>query len=210
MEKKLKVFHAAGMFNYSNWFGPKTYVNSVEEADVVVFEGGTDVNPVYYGEKAHPQTDKPDIARDEKESTYFVKAVALGKKIVGVCRGSQLTCVLSGGRLVQHQAGQGYTHDMITYKGNTVLTTSTHHQAQFPHEMVEGEDYKLIAWTEGLSSHHLDGEGKEMNPPKEAEIVFYPKTNALAIQGHPEYMADDEKFISFYKNLLDDFLNDKL
>lgn len=57
--------------------------------------------------------------------------------------------------------------------------------------MVEGEDYELLAWTDGMLSYHLDGNGKEMNPNrkfKEAEIVYYPKTKALAIQGHPEIM----------------------
>ncbi len=213
MQKKLKIYHPngwqGGWSHYTNWMGERELVNSLDEADLVLFAGGTDVESVHYNEPAHPRAEYPDRERDKTEIAIYKDAIKLGKKIVGVCRGSQLTSVQAGGRLVQHQGGQDYIHKMKTSDGSTVLTTSTHHQAQYPFEMKEGEDYKLLAWTEGLSSFHYDGEGNEMNPEKEAEVVYYPKINALAIQGHPEDL-DSEEDLKYFKNLLNKLLEGTL
>jgi hypothetical protein len=52
--------------------------------------------------------------------------------------------------------------------------------------------YEIIAHSTYFRSNtYLDGDNKEIDIPKdflECEIVYYPNTNSLAIQGHPEMM----------------------
>lgn len=190
---EVKIYHATPWYNYSSWIKGVKIAHTVEEADVVMFCGGTDFFAGRYGEKQHPAAERPDHARDERESALFKQAVALNKKIIGICRGSQLVCALNHGRLVQHQPNPAYIHPIKTYDGKEIMITSTHHQAQFPFNLKPEVDFKLLGWTKGLLKFHEDGEEKEMNPPYEAEVVYYPKTKALAIQGHPEMMRRSER-----------------
>jgi gamma-glutamyl-gamma-aminobutyrate hydrolase PuuD len=198
---------------YGKWIKESKLVNTMEEADLVVFTGGEDVDPSMYNEK-HGKFTSSNIRRDVKEMAEFEKANELKKPIIGICRGAQLSCVLSGGRLVQHQNNPEYIHGLVTHdKRADIRITSTHHQAQFPYEL-PNEEYKLLAWTEGLSKVHLDGEDKEISPEPfaEAEIVYYPKTRALGIQGHPESMSRGAhpKTFEFLDELVDKLVNNKL
>lgn len=212
----MKIFLANGWNHYANWLDGDI-VNNIEEADLVIFEGGEDVDPKTYGEKHGKWTDS-NIERDIREEALFRKAVKLEKKILGICRGSQLICALSGGKLVQHQPNPHFIHFIITSTGDMINITSTHHQAQFPFLMEEGVDYKLLAWTEGMLDFHLGGNNKEMNGGKykEAEIIYYPKTKALAIQGHPEMMKREKHSETFkyldglIKNLMEENQNERV
>ena len=83
----MKIFHAQGWNDYSNWIPNRIIVNKLEDADLLLLEGGTDVDPARYGEKRGKFTDIPDIKRDEEEINLFKKAVSLGIPILGICRG---------------------------------------------------------------------------------------------------------------------------
>lgn len=194
----VKIYHASPWYHYSNWIKDGIVVNTVKEADLVLFCGGTDVFAGRYGEKAHPSAEYPDHRRDEKEVALFKKAVSLGIPTLGICRGSQLLCVMNHGKLVQHQPNPQYIHNVSTYDGLEFPITSTHHQAQYPFNLTPNVDYKVLAYTEGLCTFHEDGEENEMNPAVEAEVVYYPKTRALAIQGHPEAL-DKDKYPDTFK-----------
>lgn len=212
MVKEVKIYHATPWYEYSNWINNRVIVDNVEDADIVLFCGGTDVYAGRYGEKSHPYAEHPDHARDEKESLLFKKAVALNKKILGICRGSQLICVMNHGKLVQHQDNPQYIHDIITHDGLSIPITSTHHQAQFPFNLVEGQDYKILAWTNGLSKFHQGQDKEELNPPVEVEIAYYPNTKALAIQGHPESLNKEaySKTFQWLDKQIELLLTDKL
>lgn len=112
---------------------------------------------------------------------------------------------MSGGRLVQHQQNPLYKHNIRTFDDNIIEITSTHHQAAYPFDMKDNE-YHVLGWTEGISKYHEDGMEEEMNPPKECEIVYYPGTRCLGIQGHPEMMRDTHPTIGYLRDLLDKFL----
>src|SRR5690606_21563822 len=130
--------------------------------------------------------------------------------LIGICRGSQLLCALHpDGKLVQHQANPAHHHEMLTHDGRCLVITSSHHQAQYPFDM-DKEDYKLLAWTTDTSPFHLDGNEKEMNPQKECEIVFYPRTRALAIQGHPEWMDMQSDTVTYLRQMLNNHLENKI
>ena len=210
-DKKLKIYHVQGWTEYSNWVENKEIVDNIEDADLVWFEGGSDVWPAMYDENIHPTTGF-DKQRDLYEKKIYETAKELNIKCWGTCRGSQFLCVMSGGKLVQHQNNPSFIHPINTYKENIILASSTHHQAQFPYNLSK-EEYKILGWTENMLPFHQGGDREELNPEKECEIVYYPKTDCLGIQMHPEMLYPDEKYketIEFCRELLNDFMNNKL
>lgn len=214
MKNKRKIFVVGGSNNYANWMEGEL-TGKMIEADLVVFTGGEDVSPSLYGESAHRYTHF-NIHRDLREQKVFEQAVGLKKHIIGICRGSQFSCVMSGGKLVQHQQNPSFLHDIFTYDGRELEITSTHHQAQFPWNLPKDE-FKLLGFSVGLSSFHEDGNQKELlgAADRECEIVYYPKTRALAIQGHPEMMFESDykrrdKTIEWLQALLDKHMNDSI
>jgi putative glutamine amidotransferase len=168
----------------------------MEEADLVIFSGGEDVDTGLYHAERHPMTSCNPF-RDKREKLEFQEAHKLGKPMLGVCRGSQFLCVMAGGVLVQHQENPTFIHPITTTMGMDILVTSTHHQAQFPW-ILQPEEYKVMGWSMGVSKFHQEGGGHEMvidAAPilnREVEVCYYPLIRALAIQSHPE-MAYDQR-----------------
>lgn len=208
--KIFSIYVVGGDTTYTNWLPKHVFVNDVESADLVVFTGGEDVSPELYNEKKHPLT-YCNPERDKKEKEIFNEALRLKKKMLGICRGSQFLCVMSGGRLVQHQYNIP-EHPIKTTKYGELTISSTHHQAAYPYN-IPSYKYTIIGWTEGVSIIHEDGDRKEMKPGKECEIVYYRYTNALGIQGHPEFLSYQKKHpksILKLKNIFNNFLNDSI
>lgn len=185
--------------------------------DLILFTGGADVDPSLYNE---PKGSRTGInkKRDQMESRVFESYFGTPK--IGICRGSQLVTVLSGGKLVQDVTGHanGSCHNMTTrylapgnLDGNPrrIPTTSTHHQMMFPYNL-SNHRYELVAWsTRHLSDQYLNGEDNELELPShflEPEVVYYRNTNALAIQGHPEFETAPQEFINFSLKLIKNYL----
>lgn len=213
MEKKNKVYLVQGWNDYANWIPNVEIVDSLNEANIVMFEGGEDVDPSLYNELDHPYTSS-NIKRDLYEEPMFKEAIKKGKYIIGICRGSQLACVINGGILVQHQENKYGKHLIETYDNKSIEVTSSHHQAQYPFRLPK-EDYKILGWSKGLSRFHQGGDKKEMNPEVECEIVYYPKTKCLAIQSHPEWQFppknnEQKETIDYMQGLIRKLLNNEL
>ena len=79
------------------------------DLDGLLFAGGGDIDPAYYGETvAHPSVEiTPE--RDTFELALFAAFVQTGKPIFGICRGVQLINVALGGSLYQHIEGHRQT-----------------------------------------------------------------------------------------------------
>lgn len=107
-----------------------------EEGDILILEGGTDINPEIYGEKRGRYTQSPDRQRDEVEIALFNSAVFSGIPILGICRGAQLACALSGGKLIQHIENHTRSHEVVTEEGESYTTSSCHHQAMIDRKSV--------------------------------------------------------------------------
>lgn len=209
---KRKIYVVGYADNYANWM-QGDLVETIEEADLVLFTGGEDINPKYYDAPKHYTTSFND-SRDRHEIMIYNKAKELDKPCLGVCRGSQFLCVMSKGKLVQHQEHPGNKHEITTIDGKTIRVTSSHHQAQLPWSL-PSEDYKILGWTKGLLSFHRDGNNDEIAPEVECEDVIYYKTKCLGIQSHPEWcfppkLEDEKTMIEYYQALLTNFLDDKL
>ena len=207
---KNSVYVVNGMNDYVNWM-QMPITKKLEDATLICFCGGEDVSPQMYNEPRHSTT-RCNPFRDVYEEKIFNNALALKKHMIGICRGSQFLCVMNGGKLVQHQENKFYEHFLFTPDKKDISITSTHHQAQYPWNLKEGKDFKLLGWTKNLSKFHLDGNGKELCKTKEYEVenVYYPKTKCLGYQGHPEWMDLDHPTVKYLQNQLDLFIQDKL
>jgi putative glutamine amidotransferase len=64
--------------------------------------GGDDVDPERYGQSRMPETEPPDVARDQAESAAIAEAIELDLPLLGICRGLQILNVHHGGTLLQH------------------------------------------------------------------------------------------------------------
>lgn len=166
------------------------------KADFVIFTGGQDVDPELYDHKRHPKTGSKMGDRDERCIDLYVKCVENGIPMVGVCRGAQFLHVMNGGTLYQHVTGHCGTHDMIDVRDNKhYRITSTHHQMLKFNDRMEliGVAVNGTAGSreefpkEGL----IEEKSRDMKLPQ-VEACYYPETNSLCIQGHPEYAGVPE------------------
>ena len=186
-------------------------VNNIEEADIVMFTGGEDINPALYGDVPHPTTHFSN--RDDAEVAAYKHVLNTSKPLfIGGCRGAQLLTALNGGKLIQHvvnHSGCG-SHDITTVDNQVMSITSCHHQMMYPYDL-PSEDYQLLAWsTKNLSPVYYTGQGllKVTEDFKEPEIVYYPKTRSLCIQGHPEWMRTNQPAIHYINKLILDYIHE--
>lgn len=190
----MKVFVVGGATHYANFLEGCSLVNSVEDAEVVLFTGGEDVSPSLYGCKKHP-TSFCDSVRDLEEKEIFDK-IRPNQVALGCCRGAQFLCVMNGGLLVQNCSGHalGETHG-ITNGDMLYQITSTHHQMQYPFNL-DIEDYDILYIAREFLSNYYEGDQIDkyyILSKGEPEIVLYHKKDfpkCLAVQGHPEMIPD--------------------
>lgn len=162
--------------------------------ELVIFTGGEDVTPEFYGQNTGKFTSF-NKKRDDLEHKSFIRFKDVPK--LGICRGSQFLTVMNNGKLVQHVSGHSGNHAMQTNNDEVFMVTSTHHQMMYPFDL-KSEEYELLGWSQYFKSDtYLDGSNIEMVKPRdflEPEIVYYKNTNSLAIQGHPEYDYAEKVF----------------
>ena len=170
-----------------DWINNVSPVNSPEKADIVIFSGGADINPVLYHCKQH-QTTYYNKDRDLLEVNCF-NNLSKDQLVIGLCRGAQLITALNGGKLIQNVSGHASGPHFITNKEHRFKIESIHHQMMYPFDM-DKKDYDLLYWSSKQLSSYYEGDGI-LDPPCEPEVVLYHvknKPTCLAIQGHPEMM----------------------
>lgn len=193
--KKAKVYVQGRSFNEmtASVFrseGSYEIVNDLTKSDIVVWTGGEDINPVLYGEKPIHGTHftRRDIADVEAIET----AVSLNKFLVGICRGAQLLNVIpNGGSMWQdcdrHNSGPHTTFDCVS--GTWIETNSVHHQ-----QMRVTDKAEIIAWAAESNykksekeSWRRDFKKTLLEKDKDVEACWYPDTQSLLVQWHPEF-----------------------
>jgi hypothetical protein len=188
----------------------------------MVIWGGADISPAIYGQKANKHTMANDwlSERDEYEVAMAQACIAMDIPIIGICRGAQLMCAVSGGSLVQHVEGHavGRYHEIETDKGEKYNCPSLHHQMMYPWKDGGEEpafEFEFIAWpAKPLSRVYLgeplekgeddkEPEIKHLVVPKEPEIIWIPSTKSLCVQSHPEFIQNpDHPFVVYCNNLI--------
>jgi len=175
-------------------------VDCVEYADFVQFTGGADVSPMLYGEGKHHTTGN-NPARDDFEADIFFEAVALGKGVLGICRGSQFLNVMCGGELWQHvnnhAVGGGHMLKDLT-TGDEIQVSSTHHQM-----MRVGQGNGKVVATANLSTRKEGDTYLVSNPTQDVEVMWYEDYKALCFQPHPEFFGPDHPCQDYYFRLIE-------
>jgi putative glutamine amidotransferase len=164
---------------------------AVAHADGVLFIGGRDYPPAWFGEPPHPETRELSPVRATADRILAEAALARPIPVFGVCGGHQLLVLACGGRLIQHlpqaAAHAGNRRHDITIRGGRILqeifgaarieVNSYHHQAACAE-----------AWGGGLlvTARADDGviEGVEGADP--ARFL-------LGVQWHPERMEEPHR-----------------
>jgi GMP synthase-like glutamine amidotransferase len=165
----------------------------------VLLWGGVDVNPTYYGESPLPQTQRSNIRRDVEEFLEVDKAFENKKPVIGVCRGAQLLCVANGGKLFQHTEQHGGGHALVTKEGALILQAAAgHHQVM----NLEGTEHEVLAWAP-FKTIVYNQEGRHILE-RAPEVVYFPKTNSLACQPHPEWETPKQEFRKYIDKIVFD------
>jgi len=192
------------MFLRNGW----EVVNDIDDADAIQFTGGEDVDPMLYDEPAHPTTGA-NARRDSYEANIF-NTYAGEKAMLGICRGGQFLCVMNGGRLWQdvdnHCQGNHYLTDLTT--ASSVLVSSTHHQMMDPRGVPSHE----VLATAGLTKVKRDGWGSNVkqdltNFDRDVEAVYFPESETLCFQPHPEFFKEDHPCQILYFKYIKDKLS---
>ena len=81
----MKVFVVGGAINYANWIKDVEIVGNLNQAQIVLFTGGEDVDPSFYGCEKHERTWSNPM-RDKEEIEIFNR-VHDNQLVIGICRG---------------------------------------------------------------------------------------------------------------------------
>lgn len=165
-------------------------VEDIKRDGVLILWGGTDIWPGLYKERPNNMCYTYKMSdRDNKEVEAIQHCLKKDIKIIGICRGAQLLCVMAGGKLVQHIENHGRSHLITLFDENhsQIYSNSSHHQMMLP-----PIGAKILA-----AAGKTTGRNQDNNPidiVTVPEIVWFPQINALGIQPHPEWASSPITF----------------
>lgn len=175
---------------------------SMDKISLVVFCGGSDISPEFYGAVPSPHCGHTNSSRDHYEKDIYTFALEAKLPMVGICRGSQFLCVMNGGTLVQHVLDHSGDHNVDLESGGSMLVNSLHHQMSMP-----TRDAQILAWYRSQKKYYggLDQAGHQLfySPDRDVEAFFYPQTQCLGVQWHPEIMDEDSDGYKGFIEMLD-------
>lgn len=199
-----KLYVVGGSIGYANWLVAAGYqiTYNIDEADTLLFTGGSDISPSIYGHEELPCT-WTNPARDKEEVDVFNRYVG-EKSMAGVCRGHQLLSCLLGAKMIQDLSHPG-SHLVDTIDGKTMRVNSLHHQAVYvPQELYDENSCHLFAWSNKISPHYQFADKSVVFPSdyKEVECLYWPEARALCTQNHPEIMDPDADYVKWLQSKL--------
>jgi putative glutamine amidotransferase len=163
--------------------------------DGLILAGGSDVEPVHYGQQPHAVLQPPRPDRDESELKLVRASARADLPVLGICRGMQVMAVGAGGSLEQHLPDRvghfGHSpapgtygehpvelqpgtrvHDIL---GDQVTVATYHHQG-----VVEHPGYRAAGWS--VDDHVLESF-------EDPDARF-----RIGVQWHPEVGSDPRLF----------------
>lgn len=178
--------------------------DNMDEADIVQFIGGADVNPMLYGEQPLSVTSY-NVHTDDRDLIGW--RAAKDKIKVGICRGGQFLNVMNGGKLwqdVNNHCGSHWAVDRFT--GQRVMVTSTHHQqfrpAQTAITILTARETTFKKSAEHVWNLKDNGTAADDFFKIDHEVVWYPDTRSLCFQPHPEYPEAYDKCTPYFRDVL--------
>ena len=178
-----------------------------EKISLVLFTGGEDIHPYFYDGEDPRQICMTSFRRDMYEKRIFNYCKMYKVKMAGICRGFQFLNVMSGGFMYQHISDHGVASGHNIYMDHidaSMQVTSTHHQL-----VGLQENDHIIAWAEPRrSTIYVGPHGKleKTAPEKEVEAAIFPKSNAMGVQYHPEFMKPNALARLHYLVMVKDFI----
>jgi gamma-glutamyl-gamma-aminobutyrate hydrolase PuuD len=163
---------------------------ALDVADLCVFTGGPDVDPVLYNEALHPQT-RINADRDLADIETYLFCMEHGIPMFGVCRGAQFLHVMEGGKLIQDADGHHRAHPIYDVKEKYHLknVSSVHHQICRPNPE---NGMEILATANTSRKRWLNPKEFAQGVTEDIEAFWYPKSLSLGVQGHPEYSGFNE------------------
>lgn len=179
----------------------------IDLCDGLLFPGGEDIDPRYYGENPHPNLGEIRPEVDEFLFHSFLYALEQRKPALGICKGMQMMVVAMGGSLYQDIYSQRETE--------TFLHSQSGRRTYGLHQVRIEKDSRLfqILGTEHLaanSMHHQSvrtlGKGLRCSAQTEdgiVEAVESPDGRLIGVQWHPEEMVPESDAMKrLFKNLV--------
>lgn len=170
-----------------------------EQADGVLFAGGSDIDPAYFNEAPHAETYGIDAERDRAEVALTQWAMQDDKPAFSICRGIQVVNVALGGSLIQDIPTQWHSAVTLEHRGHKVGAA----RDQVLHEICVEPNCKLAAiigaGDVGTNSFHHQAVGRVADglvvTSRAAdgiiESVEAPnKRWFIGVQWHPEEMTE--------------------
>lgn len=208
--------------------------NRIRDASFVLFGGGADIDPVFYGEGRIPGCNV-DKEKDKNEVRVFLEAQVEKKPCVGVCRGAQFLWVMSGGKLWQdvdnhkgvHTAYTTNLKGLVNKKSKKFTVSSTHHQmvkassmdrewyplmlSNIGHEFVSASPSTRIGVPLRTIQRKVTNKNEIFSLPilkdtMEVEAYHIPETDCFGVQWHPEYLDGRDPAVNWFWETLDTFL----
>lgn len=154
-------------------------ISLLEKCDGVMFSGGVDVDPPFYGEQRHEYCGMSQKKRDELELRVYKLIENTDMPILGICRGTQFINVVRGGTLYQdiyeegaaelpHKTTEpryGYAHEVIVTESTPLHTLAGRKRIganTFHHQAIKrlGDGLKVMALAEDGIIEAVYGEGE--------------------------------------------------
>ena len=176
------------------------FLTNPEEFKLILFTGGEDVTPMLYGDTSPKGICHYSMERDKFEIDIYEKALSLGIKMTGICRGVQFLNVMAGGRMMHDVTNHaGANHYVTTLTGDSFIINSYHHQMVLP-----PSDAKVVGWAKiNISRSYIGNADLKVDyRGKENEIVIYPRTKSFGVQYHPEMMDIRSAGFDYYRDMI--------
>ena len=186
----------------------------VAQLDGIIFTGGEDFAPAYYGKEEHEKLGEVNVTRDTYDLTLFKLATDRNIPTLGICRGLQLINVGMGGTLYQdlpsekpsdinhrqQEEGTVPTHGVSVVEGSMMHQILGEKDIQvntFHHQAIDklAPGLKIVGWS---------------NDSVPELIEAYPHRQIIGTQFHPEiFTANGDalmgKLFKFLVNKADTF-----
>ncbi len=170
------------------------YLNAV---DALLFTGGEDVAPAYYGESQDERCQEPDGERDLFEIHLARAALSRRTPILGICRGLQLLNVAAGGTLYQdlqcrpgtqaYHAASSADRQKLIHTVRILPGTGLHSIMGVAESRVTSTHHQLVK--DPAPGFRVTAESQEDGIVEGIEQPQHPFL--VAVQWHPERMYQD-------------------
>lgn len=186
----------------------KIIEQQIAAIDALVLTGGSDLDPMLYGEEPIPALGVVYPDRDEYDMALIKAAVESGKPILGICRGLQGLNIFFGGTLYQ---------DIPSTYGKSYLKHNQERDGKYGIHSIHIKDGSILKGVIGSDSivvnsrHHqainrlaIGFKVSAYAPDGIIEVIESVDKPIIAVQFHPEEMASkgNEQMLNIFKYLI--------